>query len=93
MNYSKETQTPQFCGSNLGYMIVNPLFDLVLGNTPGARKPNNAVGGRETCAAVATRAQACNGSANSRSRNHYMMILHFQCFPQFFSAKVTKLFY
>ena len=34
------------------------LFDLVIGNIPGARNPDNPVPGVETCAAAVTRAQA-----------------------------------
>ena len=36
----------------------DPLFDLVIGNIPGARNPNDPVPGVETCATAVTRAQA-----------------------------------
>ena len=36
----------------------DPLFDLVSGNIPGARNPDDPVSGMETCAATVTRAQA-----------------------------------
>ena len=36
----------------------DPLFDLLIGNIPGAQNPDGAVFDVETCAAAVTRAQA-----------------------------------
>ena len=53
-----EVDTPYYRGVTRDICLRDPLFDLVIGNIPGARNPNDPVPGGETCAVVVTRAQA-----------------------------------
>ena len=50
--------TPYYTGVTQAICLRDPLFDLVIGNIPGARNPNDPVPGVEKCAAAVTRAQA-----------------------------------
>ena len=50
--------TPCYTGVTQAICLRDPLFDLVIGNIPGARNPDGPVSGVETCAAAVTRAQA-----------------------------------
>ena len=53
-----KVDTPYYTGVTQAICLRDPLFDLVNGNIPGARNPNDPVSGVETCAAAVTRAQA-----------------------------------
>ena len=50
--------TPCYTGVTQAICLRDPLFDLVIGNIPGARNPGDSVPGVETCAAAVTKAQA-----------------------------------
>ena len=50
--------TPYYTGVTQAKCLRDPLFDLIVGNIPGARKPDDPVPGVETCAAAVTRAPA-----------------------------------
>ena len=49
--------TPYYTGVTQVICLRNSLFDLVIGNIPGTRNPDNPVSGVKTCAAAVTRAQ------------------------------------
>ena len=49
---------PYHTGVTEAICLQDPLFDLVIGNIPGARNLDDPVPGVETCAAAVTRAQA-----------------------------------
>ena len=53
-----KVDTPYYTGVIQAICLRDPLFDLVIGNTPGIRNPDNPVPGVEMCAAAVTRAQA-----------------------------------
>ena len=53
-----KVETPYYTGVTQTICLPNPLFDLVIGNIPGARNPDDSVPGVETCAVAVTRAQA-----------------------------------
>ena len=53
-----KVDTPYYTGVTQAICLRDPLFDLVIGNIPGARNPDDPVPGVETCAAAVTRAQA-----------------------------------
>ena len=53
-----KVDTPYYTEATQAICLRDPLFDLVIGNIPGARNPDNPVSGVETCAAAVTRAQA-----------------------------------
>ena len=53
-----KVDTPYSAGVTQAICLRHPLFDLVIGNIPGARNPDDSVSGVETCAAAITRAQA-----------------------------------
>ena len=53
-----KVDTPYYTGGTQAICLRDPLFDLVIGNVPGARNPNDPVPDVETCAAAVTRAQA-----------------------------------
>ena len=55
--------TPYFSIVTQATCLRDSLFELVIGNIPGARKSNDPVCGKETCAAAVTRAQARNEAA------------------------------
>ena len=52
-----KVDTPYYKGVTQAICLRDPLFDLVIGNIPGARNPDDPVPGVETCAAAVTRAQ------------------------------------
>ena len=52
-----KVDTSYYMGVTQAICLQDPLFDLVIGNIPGARNLDNPVPGVETCAAVATRSQ------------------------------------
>ena len=49
--------TPYYTRVTQAICLRDPLFDLVIGNIPGARNPDVPVPGVESCAAAATSAQ------------------------------------
>ena len=51
-----KVDTPYYRVVTQAICLRDPLFDLVIGNIPGARNPNNPVPDVETCAAAVTRA-------------------------------------
>ena len=53
-----KVNTPYYTGVTQAICLRDPLFDLVIGNIPGARNPDDPVPGMETCAAAVTKAQA-----------------------------------
>ena len=53
-----KVDTPYYTGVTQAICLRDPLFDLVIGNIPGARNPNDHVPDMESCAAAVTRAQA-----------------------------------
>ena len=53
-----KVDTPYYTGVTQAICLRDPLFDLVIGNIPGERNPDDPVPGVETCAAAVTRAQA-----------------------------------
>ena len=53
-----KVDTPYYTGVSQAICLRDLLFDLVIGNIPGARNPNDPVPGVETCAVAVTRAQA-----------------------------------
>ena len=53
-----KVDTPYYTGVTQAICSRDPLFDLVIGNIPGARNSDDPVSGMETCAAAVTRAQA-----------------------------------
>ena len=53
-----EVDTPYYTGVTQAIGLRDPLFDLIIGNIPVARNPDNPVSGVETCTAAVTRAQA-----------------------------------
>ena len=53
-----KVDTSYYTGVTQAICLRDPLFDLVIGNIPGARNPDDPVSGMETCAAAVTRAQA-----------------------------------
>ena len=53
-----KVDTPYYTGVTQAICLRDPLFDLVIGNIPGARTPDDPVPSVETCAATVTRAQA-----------------------------------
>ena len=53
-----KVDTPYYTRVTQAICLRNPLFDLVIGNIPEARNPDDPVSGMETCAAAITRAQA-----------------------------------
>ena len=57
-----KVDTPYYTGVTQAICLRNPLFDLVIGNIPGARNLDNLVPGVKTCAAAVTRAQARRGA-------------------------------
>ena len=52
-----KVDTPYYTGVTQAICLRNPLFDLVIGNIPGARNRDDPVTGVETCAATVTKAQ------------------------------------
>ena len=52
-----KVDTPYYKGVTQAICLRDPLFDLVIGNIPGARNPDDSVPGVETCAAAVKRAQ------------------------------------
>ena len=52
-----KVDTPYYTEVTQAICLRDPLFDLVIGNIPGARNPNEPVAGVKTCAAAVTRAQ------------------------------------
>ena len=52
-----KVDTPYYTGVTQAICLRDPLFDLVIGKTPGARNPDDPVPRVETCAAAVTRAQ------------------------------------
>ena len=50
--------TPYYTGVTQAICLRDPLFNLVIGNIPGSRNPDDFVSGVEKCAAAVTRAQA-----------------------------------
>ena len=53
-----KVDTPYYTGVAQAICLRDPLFDLVIGNIPEARNPDDLVSGVETCAAAVTRDQA-----------------------------------
>ena len=53
-----KVNTPYYTGVTQAICLRDPLFDLVIGNIPGARNPDDSVSGVEACAVAVTRAQA-----------------------------------
>ena len=53
-----KVDTPYYTGVTQAICLRDPLLDLVIGNIPGARNPNDPVPCVEACAAAVTRAQA-----------------------------------
>ena len=53
-----EVDTPYYTGVTQAICLRDPLFDLVIGNIPGARNPDDPVPGVETCAAAVKKAYA-----------------------------------
>ena len=53
-----KVDTPYYTGVTQAICLRDPLFDLVIGNIPGARNLDDPVPGVKTCAAAVTRAQA-----------------------------------
>ena len=53
-----EVDTPYYTGVTQAICLRDPLFDLVVGNIPVERNPNDPISGVETCAAAVTKAQA-----------------------------------
>ena len=53
-----KVDTPYYTAVTQAICLRDPLFDLVIGNIPGARNPDDPISGVETCAAAVTRAQA-----------------------------------
>ena len=53
-----KVDTPYYTGVAQAICLRDPLFDLVIGNIPEARNPDDPVPGVETCAAAVTRDQA-----------------------------------
>ena len=53
-----KVDTPYYTGVIQAICLRDPLFNLVIGNIPGARNPDDPVPDVETCAAAVTRAQA-----------------------------------
>ena len=53
-----KVDTPYYTGVTQAICLRDPLFDVGIGNIPGARNPDDPVSGGETCAAAVTRAQA-----------------------------------
>ena len=53
--------TPYYKGVTQAICLQDPLFNLVIGNIPGARNPDDPVPGVEMCAAAVTRAQGQKG--------------------------------
>ena len=53
-----KVDTLYYSGVTQAVCLRDPLFDLVIGNIPGARNPNDLAPGVEMCAAAVTRAQA-----------------------------------
>ena len=53
-----KVDTPYYKRVTQAICLRDPLFDLVIGNIPDARNPDNSVPGVETCAAAVTRTQA-----------------------------------
>ena len=47
-----------YTGVTQAICLRDPLFDLIIGNIPGARNPDDPISGVETCAAAVTRTQA-----------------------------------
>ena len=53
-----KVDTPYYMGVTQAICLRDPLFDLVIGNIPGARNLDDPVPGVETCATAVTRARA-----------------------------------
>ena len=53
-----EVNTYYYTGVTHAICLRYPLLDLIIGNIPGAQRPNYCGGGEQTCAAVVTRTQA-----------------------------------
>ena len=53
-----KVDTLYYSGVTQAICLQDPLFDMVIGNIPGARNPDDPVSGVEICAAAVTRAQA-----------------------------------
>ena len=53
-----KVDTPYYTGVTQAICLRDPLFDLFIGNIPGARNLDDPVPGVKTCAAAVTRAQA-----------------------------------
>ena len=53
-----KADTPYYTRVTQAICLRDPLFDLVIGNIPRARNPDNPIPGVETCATAVTRAQA-----------------------------------
>ena len=53
-----KVNTPYYTTVTQAICLLDPLFDLVIGNIPGAQNPDDPVPSVETCAAAVTRAQA-----------------------------------
>ena len=53
-----KVDTPYYTRVTQAICLRNPLLDLIIGNIPGARNPDDPVPGVETCAVAVTRAQA-----------------------------------
>ena len=51
----ESVDTPHFTGITQDICLQDPLFDLVIGNIVGARKPKHSVLGEKTCAAAVGR--------------------------------------
>ena len=47
-----KVDTPYYTGVTQAICLRNPLFDLAIGNIPGARNPDDPISGVETCAAA-----------------------------------------
>ena len=55
-----EVDTPFYNGTDEAMCVKDPLLDLIIGNVPGARKPNDPNLKWGVAAAAVTRAQARN---------------------------------
>ena len=53
-----KVDTPYYTGVTPAIYLRDPLFDLIIGNIPGARNPDDSIPGVETCANTVTRTQA-----------------------------------
>ena len=53
-----KVDTPYYTGVTQALCLRDPLFNLVIGNIPGAQNPHGLVSGVVTCAAAVTRDQA-----------------------------------